>query len=200
MIGLLRVGAVGFALLLALAACETRPRPPLYSPLATVGSFGYFDEALGGDRVRVGYRAPIARASSLTAAERRREGERLITLSYDLALLRAAEIASERGAASFDVTERENDVDAAAHTHFVPDPFYPPWPYWHHRYRPFPLYGPGHVERFTEVAAGVTFVAQLHDRPGVGAFDTAETLARLRLRHPPPVPSGGGGTIRGGGG
>src|SRR5690606_4429472 len=69
-----------------LAGCESRPRPPLYSSAQATGSFGYFEEQLGSDRLRVGYRAPLRRDSTTSQAERRREADRLVNLSYDLAL------------------------------------------------------------------------------------------------------------------
>ena len=185
MIGGFRLPALTLVAALALGACTAGPRPPLYVPMETAGSYGFFHEELGQNRLRVGYRAPIARAYELSRAERQREGERLVTLSYDLALLRAAELAAARNAPSFDVDDRQNDVDATVRTDYGPDPFYPPWPYWHHRYRPYPFYGPGlYVERSTEVAAGVTFVATLREG-AAGAFDTGETLSRLRARLPP---------------
>jgi len=169
---------------LAVAACSSAPRPPLYSALQTTGSFGYFDEDLGANRVRVGYRAPIRKAYSSSRAERERESERLVSLAYDLALLHAAEVATARGAASFDVADRQNNVDATVETAYGADPFHAPWPYWHHRYAPFPVYGgPAYGERHTEIAVSVTFVAELH--PGTdGGFAAPETLKRLQREHP----------------
>lgn len=172
---------------LAAAGCAAGPKPPLYSALQTTGSFGYFDEDLGGDRVRIGYRAPIRRSYDLSRAARERESDRLVSLAYDLALLHAAEIAEGRGAASFDIAERENNIDATVETAYAPDPFYAPWPYRHHRYYgPYPFYGPPiYADRSTEIAVGVTFVAELR-RDDAGAFTTSETLARLRQRYPGP--------------
>lgn len=172
----------------ALSGCESRPRPPLYSSAQATGSFGYFEEQLGKDRLRVGYRAPLRRDSTTSQGERRREADRLVNLSYDLALLRAAELAQVQGAPSFDVSERENDVEVAVYTHYAPDPFYPPWPYWHPRYSYWPhhyggYYGPMHYGgRSSEVAVSVTFVVTLKPDGG-GAFDTADTLASLRSKH-----------------
>lgn len=196
--------AVAAAVLIAagvLSGCAATPRPPLYSPLETTGRFGYFTEDLGEDRVRVGYRAPIRRDRDLSRAERDREGERLVSLSYELALLRAAELASARGAPSFDVSGRENDVDSTLRTVYAPDPFYPPWPYWHRRYYdPFPFYGapyygtPYAVDRSTEVTVSVVFTAELR-RDMSGAFDTAATLRRLWEKYP-PRPEGAADAVR----
>src|SRR3546814_14199557 len=80
----------------ALAGCETGPRYPLYSSVQTTGSFGWFDEDLGRDRVRVGYRAPIERPSSLSRAERRHEAARPVTLSSAVSLLPPARTAAHR--------------------------------------------------------------------------------------------------------
>lgn len=173
---------------LAAAACTAGPKPPLYSALQTTGSFGYFDEDLGRDRVRIGYSAPIRRSHDFSRAARERESERLVNLAYDLALLHAAEVAERRGAASFDVAERENNVDATIETAYGPDPFYAPWPYRHHRYYgPYPFYGsPIYADRSTELAVGVTFVAEMRRDAG-GAFPTGETLSRLRQRYPAPT-------------
>lgn len=173
---------------LAAAGCAAGPRPPLYSALQTTGSFGYFDEDLGQDRVRIGYSAPIRRSYDFSRAERERESERLVNLAYDLALLHAAEVAERRGAASFDIAERENNVDATVDTAYAPDPFYAPWPYRHHGYYgPYPLYGPPiYADRSTELSVRVTFVAELR-RDASGAFPTGETLARLRQRYPAPA-------------
>ena len=173
---------------LTAAGCAAGPKPPLYSALQTTGSFGYFDEDLGQDRVRIGYSAPIRRSYDFSRAERERESERLVNLAYDLALLHAAEVAERRDAASFDIAERENNVDATVDTAYAPDPIYAPWPYRHHGYYgPYPFYGPPiYADRSTELAVRVTFVAQLR-RDASGAFPTADTLARLRQRYPAPA-------------
>src|SRR5690606_16759014 len=126
-----RILGLALAALIGLAGCAAeRPRYPLYSAVQVTGSFRYFEEHLGGDRYRVGYRAPIRRAYSLTRAEREREAQRLINLSYDLALLRAAELAQAQGAAGFDIADRENNVEVNVHEGYAYDPLFPPFPHW----------------------------------------------------------------------
>ncbi len=100
---------IGAAALLVLAACSSGPR---YVPLSDHGRFGYSAEDIGEAQIRVSYVAPRRTvtgdrnpATSAAARASLREG-------FDLALLRASEIAVARGSPELSVVERQNDVDA----------------------------------------------------------------------------------------
>ena len=177
-----------------LAACATGPTYPLYSSAQTTGSFGYYEESLGDHRMRVGYRAPIARAYSMSRAERRREAERLVNLAYDLALMRAAELTLSRGERYFSISDRENNMETNIEDQYAYDPFFAPWPYYGYRYyyAPYVPFGPPvYRDRYTEVAVEVSFVADLRPAPGQDSFEAQETLERLRAKYPQPAAAPG---------
>ena len=187
----LRILLLAFLLLggLGLAACATKPTYPLYSPAQATGSFGYYEESLGDHRWRIGYRAPIARAYSLSRTERRREADRLVSLAYDLALMRAAELTLAQGEQYFSVSDRENDVETNVEDQYAYDPFFAPWPYYGYRYyySPYVPFGsPVYRDRYTEVAVEVSFVVDLRPAPGRESFDAREALEWLRAKYPQP--------------
>ena len=183
-----------FALLIAalpVAACTSGPRYPLYSPVQATGSFGFSEEPLANDRFRIAYRAPIRRGYELSRAEAERLAEQSIELSYDLALMRASELTLSQGAYSFDIADRQNEVEADVGIRYVP--YYDPLPHWHWRRHPYryphglglPPYGPiGYPEQHSEIAVSVSFVMTLRRAPGSGAFDAQSTLHRLRAKYP----------------
>ena len=178
------------AAVLPLAGCATGPRYPLYSPVQATGSFGFSEEQLADDRFRMAYRAPIRRGYDLSRAEGERVAEHSIELSYDLALMRAAELALSLGAHSFDIADRQNEVETDVGLRY---PYYAPLPhwYWHrHPYRyPYalglPPYGPvGYPEQQSEIAVSVSFVMTIRRGSSNGSFDAQATLQRLRAKYP----------------
>ena len=177
-----------------LAGCAG-PRYPLYSPVQATGTFGFAEEQLGNDRYRVTYRAPIRRGYELSPAERQRVAEHGIELAYDMALMRAAELALAAGAPRFDVSERRNDIDADVRVGYAYYPYYDPFPYRpYYRHRLFHPWGYAPVafpEERTEVAVAVSFLLTLHRTHSAGGFDAQETLQRLRSKYPHAAPSAG---------
>jgi hypothetical protein len=99
-----------FALLLLVAGCATGPQYPLYSPLAVTGTFGFSEQRLSDTSYRTTYVTPRRTAySPYAGSEPRRTA--LLTLANDMAMMRAAELASANGYETFRVTQRDNDAN-----------------------------------------------------------------------------------------
>jgi hypothetical protein len=182
-------------LALLLAACVTpEPPKPAMAPFGVNGDFGYVQRDLGDDKIEVTYRG----ASVKVAAQNPRDDFRNrieIDKAYDLALWRAAEIATERHKAGMRVENdsKNSDVDVQRHTYYRPDPFSDPFfdpyddPYWPPFHR---LNGPdfGPMYRFEEVQtarsrAEVMVTVRLYDTFDLkvdGMLATDATLARLQ--------------------
>jgi hypothetical protein len=128
-------------LLGGLAACTTPAPPrPAMQPLAVAGSFGFSDRAIDADTIEITYRgAQISVDSRSARNDTRLEAEKLKV--RDLALLRGAKLAQEKGASGFlVVSERvDSDVDVRSNPSCRPSPYWGPW-----GYRPYYGYGYGH--------------------------------------------------------
>lgn len=177
---------------LLLAACAGQPRP-LYAPFGELGGYGYTEQQLSETRLRVRYEAPTDTTYDTGRIERDRQSDAQVSLAYDMALLRAAELALARGYPAFAVTERENDiaVDVTPRYPFYRDPFLFPGPF--HRRRHLHYYPPPYYfERHATFGAGVTLLVELRRTVGPEALDARATLARLQAKHPnaAPVPVG----------
>ena len=85
-------GLIAVALALALAACTT---PTVYAPMARPGTSGYAETRIQSDRYRITFRGG-------SDASRNRVS--------DLALLRAAQIATEQGYDWFRIAQRYGEV------------------------------------------------------------------------------------------
>ena len=184
------VGALVGATLLA--GCVTTPPPPLLTPLAVAGSFGYAEAPLGSDRVSVTYIAP-PRLSSSYGAARETDAQAMRALAFDMAVWRAAQIAQAQGFAGFRITDRRSDVDT------YPDPLsepFEPWPCWQCRRFGFPYYAdPYRGSPFIYLATRVTVTVQLLHDPGSGDYRAEDAIAQLRRSYPgaegvPLAPSG----------
>jgi len=187
-----RPAAALFVLLAAtLAACETAPPPPLYQPREVARTYGYFEQQLSADRYRVGYSAPVERSRADDSVERRRETDGLIDLAYDLALLRAAQLAVAAGRPAFEVSERENNVQVDVRRYYY-DPVFPgPFPFRRYGWYPYPYhypyyYGP-YASRDAVLGVETQMTVTMLDAARPGAFDARETLDRLRSKYPDAI-------------
>ena len=179
---------------LLLAACAGTPRP-LYTPFGEVGGYGYTEQQLSETRLRVRYEAPLDTAYDAGRIERERQSNARVTLAYDMALLRAAELALARGFPAFAVTERQNDVAVEVERDypFYRDPFLFPGPYGR---RGYPFYYPPAFgfDRQTTYGAGVTLLVELRRTAGPDVLDARATVGRVRAKYPTgltPAPPAG---------
>lgn len=174
---------------LLLAACAGQPRP-LYAPFGQLGGYGYTEEQLSETRLRVRYEAPTDTTYDVGRLERERQADAQVALAYDMALLRAAELALARGFPAFAVTERENDVavDVQPVYPFYRDPFLFPGPF-HRRRHPYFYPTPYYFERHATVGAGVTLLVELRRSAGPEALDARATISRLQTKYPNARPA-----------
>jgi hypothetical protein len=176
----MRVRSIGAILvLLVLASCAQSPPVPLYSPLSEARYFGYTEQPVGSNAVRVTYITPAVRVRSPSYIEAVR-AER-INLAYDLALWRAAELALAAGYPAFSVTERENDANVHNYTYYADD--WGPWdcPY---RYRGCfgrPNYGP--PDRWIDVSARVSFVARFEPTNTPNNYNAQFVIDQARAKY-----------------
>jgi hypothetical protein len=170
------------ALLLALAACATGPAYPLLTPLTTAKEFGYAETPRGGDRYSITYITPTD--FTQPGVPRDIDADAARALGYDMALWRAAQLASGAGFAGFHVSDRQADVT------FFPDQLDLEFPQ--------PLWAPGSwrvgLPMWQEggqwlpprllVSAKVTIEVRLLHAPGAEDVVAADTIARLAKTYP----------------
>ena len=101
---LLAAAAVG----LVLAACETPRSRPLMSAWAPATGFGYAERRLDATRFEVSFTTPFVRTVQ-NPEQRRRDGDRMQALAYDLGLWRAAEIAIREKFAALAVEDSQGE-------------------------------------------------------------------------------------------
>ena len=174
---------------LLLAACAGQPRP-LYVPFGQLGGYGFTEQQLSETRLRVRYEAPTNTTYDTSQIARERQSNAQVSLAYDMALWRAAELSLARGYPAFAVKERENDVavDIEPDYPFYRDPFLFPGPF--HRRRHFHYYPPPYYfERHATFGAGVTLLVELQRQAGPEALDARATLARLQATSPNALPA-----------
>jgi hypothetical protein len=178
--------------LLLLAACAGEPRA-LYAPFGQLGGYGYTEQQLSETRLRVRYEAPTDTVYDTGRIERDRQSDARLTIAYDMALLRAAELSLARGYPAFAVTERENDVAVEVEPRypFYRDPFLFPGPF-HRRRHAYHYPPPYYFERHATFGAGVTLLVELRRAVAPEALDARATVARLQAKYPNalPVPVG----------
>jgi len=163
-----------------LGGCVSGPSPPLLTPLAIGGSFGYSEMRVGDDRDMVTYVAP-PRLTTPYGVARESEAQAARTLAFDMAVWRAAQLAQSQGFAGFRIIDRRSDVD----TYPYADPFYDPWPCWQCRRYGFPYYpDPYRGSPYVYLQARVTITVQrLHD-PGDADYRADDAIAQLRRTYP----------------
>ncbi len=166
------------ALLALLTACAGLP---LYQPASGPGTFGYSERAVGADLYEVSYRAPTRTTYAYNNADR--ESDRRIGLAYDLALLRAAELALNSGSPVFAVRRRDNDVAVDLRRGRSTFPSY----YGGYRRYPYSRYDD---EPLAVIRTQVTLLVGLFDAATPGPFDSAEMAARLRRQYADELPPG----------
>lgn len=176
-------------LALVTAGCATeRNLQQLYVPLGTGSGFGYSEQPAGGQRYVITYDAPIRTAFTFNTAEGRRDADAEIARSYDLALMRAAEIALANNAPAFRVSNRTNDIDVRNHPTYR-------GPFWYSGYRrtwgypyggwPY-YYGAYPDDSYATLTARVTLSVDLLAAMEPGAFDAARTQTEIRNRYATP--------------
>lgn len=177
---------VGFvaAFGLLLAACASGPSYPLYSPQAVTGTFGYAEQRIGPASFKVTYVSPTRNSiDSRSAIEERRQS--LLTLTNDLAIWRAADLALANGQKEFRVTRRDNDVDVQRNSYdYYPTrrygpPFGPPT----RRYGP-DFYGPPWPDTTVWLRGTTALIVEFGRKPGEDFFIADEAIARLRQTYP----------------
>lgn len=194
-------------LLAGCSAMYSPPRPAMVA-LETNGDYGFSETELADDQFQVRYVEPRLQVSS-NAADRQAAIEASKQRSYDLALWRAAELATTKGFVALQVVQdrRDADVNVTDRRYRRLSPFigygyydYPmhghrPWlPYHYEEYPYFPYY-PYEDDYFDRQAASARVTATLtvkflHDATA-GAMDAASTAAALKQRYagatfPPP--------------
>jgi hypothetical protein len=179
---------------MALAACTTPAPPrPAMQPLSVAGNFGFSDRNIDDDTIEVTYRGAEVTVSSRTPREDARiaaEKEKV----HDLALLRAARIAQERGIPAIRIISEktDSDVDVQSYPRCRAAPFWGPPGYWgypgygygyrHHRgYYGWPDdYACSETRSAKGKATAVLTVDLVTATTGSGAaLSTAETISRL---------------------
>ena len=164
-----------------LAACAS---PPLYQPQSGPDSFGYAQRPVGdGGLYEVSFRAPPRITFAYYATDRL--SDQRLRLAYDLALLRAAELAlSHVNQPAFAVRRRDNDVqvdirrdDDAYHDGFGSAPRTTAVPYL--------LYDD---EPYAVISAQVTLLVEFIPTLAPGAFDAVATARQLRQRYSAEIP------------
>jgi hypothetical protein len=169
--------------LLLLAACTTVPAPPLLSPLATTGGYGYAERPIGASQYEVTYlgptqrtsRYPPAQAADAAAARKRAE---------DMLLWRSAQLAEQQGDSGFRVAQTRSNTQTYVEQ-YPDDPFWgPPFGPWygprHFGYWPSPAYVTTWVYLQPQVTANVTLLK----KPGPGDYVAADVIEQLRRTYP----------------
>lgn len=173
------------ALALLVGACTAVPRP-LYVPLAT-SRYGYAEQPTGDLSYEVTYRAPLFSTYAYGQTSRDRITQQQLSLAYDMALLRASDLALARGMAAFRETRRDNDVRVDVES----DPFYQNSfnrPCYDYRYcPPSPYISP---DRRTVVDVAVRLQVQLEPRAIPGTYDAADSKRKLLAAYPHAVIAG----------
>jgi hypothetical protein len=185
----IRTLATGLAFLALFVAggCATAPPRPAMVPFAETGSYGFSETQLAPDRYEVRYVSPRLRTSSIDP-EDSGEIEAQRQRSFDLALWRAAELATREGFPAFTVEQDNRNVAVTVRTEPVVSPFWPYHPFYGYdrfgRYYPgFPYYpypySTGYRSRASVQATAVLKVQMLEEQTG-DSYDAAATAARLR--------------------
>ena len=173
-------------LALALAACASpRTLQDLYVPLGP-NSFGYAEQPAGDRRFQVSYVAPLETGFSFSGPSGQQEVDAHVARAFDLALLRAADVAAASGAPAFRVVDRLNDVNVRNYPSYR-DPFwYPGWrrPYYYYPYG-WP-YGPFYDESYATLAVRATLTIELLQAVEPGAYDVRNVQATIRGRYAVP--------------
>lgn len=186
------IAAIG---ILFLAACSTPAPPrPAMQPLSVAGDFGFSDRNVDSDTLEITYRgAEVKLSGSNPRSDARIASEK--DKVHDLALLRAARIAQERGAPAFRVVSEktDSDIDVQSYPHCSPAPFwgYPGYGFYGHRRAYGYGYGAGYgwpgygypcsERRWASGKAISVLTVDLVAKPVAGdqSLGTTDTIAKL---------------------
>ncbi|MHA1571053.1 MAG: CC0125/CC1285 family lipoprotein [Alphaproteobacteria bacterium] len=164
--------------IMLLAACAG---PPLYQPLTSARSFGYTERAVGVDLYEISYDTPRRTTYAIYSTDR--ESDRRLQLAYDLALLRAAELAISR-TGKFSINRRDNDARVNIHRNY--DSYGTGYsPYYRHTTIP---YSRRDTEPYAVISARVTLLVDYSPPSSAYTFNAAETAARLRRQYSDELP------------
>lgn len=178
-----RIG-VAAIVALTLAACSFT-QPALYEPLGALGNYGYAERQTGDNAFQIVYRAPVFSTFSYGTATRQRLANQRTALAYNMALLRASDLALAHGMPAFREIHRSNDVHVDVHD----DPFDD---YWFNR-RCFDwrfCAPPPYVsrDRRTLIRVAVTLDVQLEQSLQAGAYDARAMRNQILAAHPDALP------------
>jgi predicted small lipoprotein YifL len=173
----------GLALAVLVAGCGERA--PLYAPLAAGINHGYTDHAIAPDKYTVTYDAPPYHSQAVSKKERDNEVQRRVQLAYDMALWRAAELASRNGYVAFVTSDRTNTIALDRHD-FSDLPEHPQC------YTPTaigvtncaPFTPPDYLEGFVIIHAHVTFTATFEESATPGSLNADDTVTKLKSQYP----------------
>jgi hypothetical protein len=169
------------AMLLLTAACAPMGLKELYVPRAGGAGYGYAEQSLGDRRFQIVYDAPLQTAYSVGPQQKAQELGR----SFDLALLRAADIALANGMPAFRVVDRVNDVDVRAYPSYR-DPFW--YPGWRRPYYGYPwAYDPFYDNSYQVLSTRVNLTIELLPAVEDGAYDARNVQATIRARYAVPA-------------
>jgi len=161
-------------------------------PLSVAGDFGFSDRDVDADTVEITYHgAEVKLSASNPRGDARISSEK--DKVHDLALLRAARIAQERGAPAFRVVSEktDSDIDVQSYPRCAAAPFWGPgFGYYGHRHAygygyggyGWPYYGyPCSERRWASGKAVSVLTVDLVSKPAAGdqSLGTAETIAKL---------------------
>ena len=180
---LARVAAVLIVASLATSCAPQRSLQDLYVPLGVGSGYGFTEQPIGDRRFKITYDMPVSTAFTFAGPSGQREANTELARAFDLALLRAAEIALVNGAPAFRLVDRVNDVNVRNYVAWR-DPFY--YPYWRRPWWGYPH--PYHVypEDYATLDTRVTLTVELLPTLEPGAYDALRTQAEIRARYARP--------------
>ena len=177
----------------ALSGCAAvpAPPPPLMSPYPAAGyGYGYFEERIGPDLLRVVYHGPLRPLDY--AGPRGTQTDRAASEAGDFALWRAAQLAMAESKPAFAIVERRADTETLnrpggwAYDPVWPDYCYPG--YWNWPCRAWP---PTYVPPIADGRARATLTVRLEPRVTPRNVDAAATIRRMERLYRPPAPPPG---------
>jgi hypothetical protein len=178
-----RIAAILVFASLAAACAPQRSLEDLYVPLGVGAGYGYTEEPVGERRFKIAYDTPVSTAFTYAGPAGKREANSELARAFDLALLRAAEIALANGAPAFRVADRLNDVDVRNYVAWR-DPFY--YPHWRRPWWGYPSPYHAYAEDYATLDARVTLTVDLLPTLESGAYDALRTQSEIRARYARP--------------
>ena len=164
-------------------------------PIGETGEFGYSERDIGKDRIEVSYNGAAIRVSSSQGRNDLRVADEQAKV-HDLALWRAAQIATQRGMAAMKIETEARNTDVQMTKQYVQNvaPFgY--GPYWgHHRYRYGYCCGPSWYyeddyyyqpirRTYARAVSTLTiFLLREHDPADATQLQVKETLTHLQSK------------------